>query len=325
MINNQQKPNIIILFSGVVIIISGLKMASAIVTPLLLSAFLALICSPIVNKLESSKVPRTIASLMTVILLCYGVVVIGDILAASSKTFFLDMQNAVETLAEKWSELNGENENFILSQLEALNVGSVLSSGLSVLSTIKSTISFTFITVLTTFLFLCEGREWHFKIQQLLGNSRFSESVSREIKAYLTVKVGASLLTGTIISLVLLGLGHEYWLLWGLLATALNFIPNIGSILASIPAIAVSAATMDILYVVLTIATYAGVNVLVGSYLEPKVIGNKLGLSTLVVFLSMIFFGWMFGIIGMLLSVPIISCIKIIFDEVEPKLSLLLK
>lgn len=325
--HNIKKPNLMVSFAAVIILIAGLKAASGIITPLLLAAFLALICSPVVSKLESFKVNRSIASLITVVLLGYLIFIIGDLLAATSKTFFIDMQQAIEVLIAKFSHLSGENGSLIAKQLEAINVGSVLSSGLSLLSTIKSTISFTFIVALTTFLILCEGRQWKEKISSVMGNSSFSKRATSEIHTYMTVKCITSIATGVILAFALWALGHKYWLLWGILATALNFIPNIGSFLAAIPAVIVAFATMDIMYASATLAIYVGVNVAIGSYFEPKIIGDKLGISTLVVFMSMIFSGWMFGMIGMLLSVPIISCIKIVLDEHDPTnpVSILLK
>ncbi|EJG0331810.1 AI-2E family transporter, partial [Vibrio parahaemolyticus] len=133
--------------------------------------------------------------------------------------------------------------------------------------------------------------------------------------------------TGFIIATALYFIGHKYWLLWGIIATTLNFIPNIGSILAAIPALIVSMATMGLVPTLGTLAVYVSVNVAIGSYLEPKIIGDKLGLSTLIVFLSMIAFGKIFGMVGMFLSVPIIVAIKIALDVIKPdnKISLLLK
>lgn len=324
---NTEKINPIILVAATFIIIAGLKAVENMLAPLLLAAFIALLCNPFVDKLENYKIPRSLASIITVILIFYGFFVIGDLVASSSKTFVLDMQASVEKFATKASELTGANESFIKEQMEALNIGAVLSSGLTVLTTIKNSISFTFIVALTIFLALCEGKSWGNKISTFIGTDKLSGNVSKQIQTYISVKTASSIGTGVIIATSLyLFTDHKYWMLWGILATALNFIPNIGSFLAAVPPLIV-ALTMGVVPAITTLIIFVCSNVIIGSYIEPKVIGDKLGLSTLVVFLSMLFFGWMFGIVGTILSVPIIVCIKIALDEINPnnKLSALLK
>ncbi|ELP5898404.1 AI-2E family transporter [Vibrio vulnificus] len=324
---NPNKTNPVILVAAIFIIIAGLKAVENMLAPLLLAAFMALLCNPFVDKLENHRIPRSLAALITVILIFYGFFVIGDIVAASSKTFVLDMQTSVDMFAVKASELTGTNLSFVKEQIEALNIGALLSSGLTVLTTIKNSISFTFIVALTIFLALCEGKSWKNKISAFVGTDNLSGNISEQIQTYILVKTASSFATGLIISASLyLFTDHKYWLLWGVLATALNFIPNIGSFLAAVPPILVSL-TMGAVPAITTIIIFVSSNIIIGSYLEPKIIGNKLGLSTLIVFISMLFFGWMFGIVGTILSIPIIVCIKIALDEVSPenKISALLK
>ncbi|MCY9861044.1 AI-2E family transporter [Vibrio coralliirubri] len=316
-----------VIMAAFVVIIAGLKTSSSMLTPILLAIFISLLCNPLVNKLEKHKVPRAIGSLITVVLLFYSFYIIGDLAASTSKTFVQDIQISIEQFALKASELTGANKDMIKSQIDALNVGSVLSSGVAVLTTIKNSISFTFIVALTVFIALCEGNAWGRKIATFTGTENVAGGASKKIQTYIAVKAGASVATGLLISIALYATtDHKYWILWGILATALNFIPNIGSFLAAIPPLLV-AATMGIAPTVITLSIFMTVNIVIGSYLEPKKIGEKLGLSTLVVFFSMIFFGWMFDIVGMLLSVPIMVFIKIALDELEPnnKFSALLK
>lgn len=323
----EKQTNPMIIMAAFIVIIAGLKASSSMLTPILLAIFIALLCNPLVNKLESHKVPRAIGSLLTVALLFYGFYMIGDLVAASSKTFVQDMQVTLEQFAVKASEVTGANKDMIKSQIDALNVGSVLSSGVAVLATITNSISFTFVVALTLFLALCEGSTWGRKIAVFAGTENVTGGVSKEIQTYIAVKTGASIATGLLISASLWAFtDHKYWMLWGILATALNFIPNIGSFLAAIPPVIV-AATMGVIPTVVTLSIFMTANIVIGSYLEPKVIGDKLGLSTLVVFFSMIFFGWVFGLVGMFLSVPLVVFIKIALDEMNPsnKLSALLK
>ena len=316
----------LLIIAATTVIIAGMRAASDILTPLLLAIFLAVLCNPIVDKLERYKVPRTLGSLITVLFLCYGVYVIGDLIAASSKGFIKDLQASIDVVVAKAKELSGDNESLVKSQLESVNAGSVLTSSLTVLDKITSSISFTFMVAFTTFLALCEGKEWQKKFNKYFGSSKLSDGASTQIQTYIYVRAIASFGTGLIIAFGLWAIGHKYWFLWGIIATALNFIPNIGSILAAIPAVIVSAATMGLIPTIGTLVIYIAVNVVIGSYLEPKAIGDKLGLSTLIIFLSMIWFGWIFGIVGAFLSVPILVLLKIALDVTKPhnKVSMLL-
>jgi AI-2 transport protein TqsA len=104
-------------------------------------------------------------------------------------------------------------------------------------------------------------------------------------------------------------------MLWGLLAFALNYVPNIGSIIAAVPAVLLSIVQLGVLKALVVAAGYAGINMVMGSFLEPRFMGRGLGLSTLVVFLSLLFWGWVLGPVGMLLSVPLTMTAKIALES----------
>jgi AI-2 transport protein TqsA len=106
-------------------------------------------------------------------------------------------------------------------------------------------------------------------------------------------------------------IGVDFAPTWGLLAFLLNFIPNIGSIIAAVPAILLALIQLGLPSALLTLLGYLVVNITIGNFLEPRVMGRSLGLSTLVVFLSLLFWGWVLGPIGMVLSVPLTMTAKI--------------
>jgi len=117
--------------------------------------------------------------------------------------------------------------------------------------------------------------------------------------------------TGIAIGIWLWLLEIDYALLWALLAFLLNYVPNIGSIIAAIPAVLLALIQFGMGASLITALGYAVVNLVIGSFIEPKFMGRGLGLSTLVVFLSLVFWGWVLGPIGMLLSVPLTMILKI--------------
>ena len=137
------------------------------------------------------------------------------------------------------------------------------------------------------------------------------------IKRYLAIKTITSLATGILIAIWLTIVGVDYPLLWGLLAFLLNYIPNIGSFIAAIPALLVAFIQLGVGATVLAGVGYLVVNGLIGNVIEPRVMGKGVGLSTLVVFLSLVFWGWVLGSVGMLLSVPLTMCIKIALESSE--------
>ena len=127
----------------------------------------------------------------------------------------------------------------------------------------------------------------------------------------MTIKTLTSALTGVTIAVGLLIEGVDFAVLWGFFAFLLNFIPNVGSFIAAVPAVLVAALQRGYGAALVTAGLYLAVNVVVGSILEPRWMGNQLGVSPLVVFLSLVFWGWVFGPVGMFLSVPLTISVQI--------------
>jgi predicted PurR-regulated permease PerM len=130
------------------------------------------------------------------------------------------------------------------------------------------------------------------------------------LSTYAKIKAAVSLLTGVLIWLGLSVMGVKYPVLWGLLAFLLNFIPTIGSIIAAFPVLLLALLSFDPVLLLMIIGLYLTVNILVGNFVEPIWMGGEVGLSTLIVFMSMVFWGWLFGPVGMLLSVPLTIAVK---------------
>jgi len=134
------------------------------------------------------------------------------------------------------------------------------------------------------------------------------------LNKYLAIKTIFSLATGILVGIWLFILGVDYPILWGLLAFLLNYVPNIGSIIAAIPACLVALIQLGPVYALSAALGYLVLNIAIGSILEPRFMGRGLGLSTLVVFLSLVFWGWVLGPVGMLLSVPLTMIVKIALE-----------
>ena len=117
-------------------------------------------------------------------------------------------------------------------------------------------------------------------------------------------------MTGVLIWIGLELVGLDFAPIWGFIAFLLNFVPNIGSILAAVPGVLLALLQLDPTGVMIVIGIYVAVNMVVGNIIEPTIMGQRVGLSVLAVFLSLVFWGWMFGPVGMLLSVPLSMAVK---------------
>jgi AI-2 transport protein TqsA len=152
------------------------------------------------------------------------------------------------------------------------------------------------------------------------------ERIESTVWRYVRLKTRISILTGVLVTVWLWLLGVNFPLLWGLLAFLFNFVPTIGSFIAAVPAVLVAAVQPEVagepmsvaasLYLALYAALgYIVINVVIGNVVEPRLLGSGVGLSTLVVFLSLIFWGWVLGPVGMVLSVPLTMIVKIVLDN----------
>ncbi len=149
--------------------------------------------------------------------------------------------------------------------------------------------------------------------QKLVSFNLFSHNLQK----YFAVKTFTSFLTGLLIYFVLLFFGIQYALLWAFVAFLFNFIPVVGSIVASLPAVLIALVSGNIEMTLWLIIIYVIINISISNILEPKFMGTHLNLSPMIIFFSLIFWGWVLGIVGMFLAVPITMTIKIAFESSE--------
>jgi predicted PurR-regulated permease PerM len=190
-----------------------------------------------------------------------------------------------------------------------------------VLKNLAAVLSNLFMILLTMIFMLLEAASVPVKVRAAIGTGRLDVDNMRQaviqVQRYLGLKTLTSLATGLLIGLWTAILGLEFAVVWGLLAFLLNYIPNIGSIVAAFPAVLLGLVQGGIGYAILVAVGYVVVNVGIGNFTEPWLMGRTLGLSTLVVFLSLVFWGWMWGSVGMLLSVPLTMIIKILLENTD--------
>jgi predicted PurR-regulated permease PerM len=199
--------------------------------------------------------------------------------------------------------------------------GKAMKMAANTLAGLSGLLTNVFMILLTVIFILLEASGFPQKLRTALGDPEESmgqfRSVTESVNRYLALKTVFSLATGLTVAIWLAILGVDFALLWGLVAFLLNYVPNIGSIIAAIPAILLALIQLGVGPALLTCLGYVVVNVVFGSILEPKFMGRGLGLSTLVVFLSLVFWGWVLGPVGMVLSVPLTMIVKIAMESHE--------
>jgi len=322
---NAHGPIVLLLgAAALVIVIGGLKMAAPMVVPFLLAAMLATILMPPLNWLTRRRVPLPAA----MVLLTLGLGLIWLPLAAILGTSFDDFYAALPGYQERvqamvtsvttWLQGKGIDAGRSAVQ-DLLNPAAALGFVRQIGGGIGTALANFFLIFLTVVFILLEASGFPDKVRAALGDQSDVQGSFREfsqrLQEYLRIKTVVSLLTGGTIAIWLWLVGLDFPLLWGVLAFLLNYVPNIGSIIAAVPAVLLAMVALDPTGVALVLAGFVAANMVFGNVVEPRMMGKGLGLSTLVVFLSLVFWGWVLGPVGMLLSGPLTMAVKIALES----------
>lgn len=322
----QSKSNPALTFAAYLIIISVAMYASSIITPILLALFIGIILAQPIKWLEKKKIPVGWAVAMVLIgsfLLFFG---LGEIIGQSVAQFSQDAPQYADKLSNLstsiFNTLHGLGFDLSIDNLEnTINPGKVMGLGALFLGEIGSLMGNLFLIVFVLIFVLLEINSFSVKMNAIVdtsdGTVNYLSRIADSIRQYLGLMTIISLLTGILVWLALIIIGVKYAILWAFLAFLLNFIPNIGSIVAGIPAILFAAIQLGFGGAMWTLGSYFAINMIIGNVIQPAIMGKGLGLSTLIVFISLIFWGFIFGTVGMFLSVPLTMIVKIILEQKE--------
>jgi predicted PurR-regulated permease PerM len=203
---------------------------------------------------------------------------------------------------------------------ELINPADALDMMTGTLRRIAAVLSNLLLVFLTIVFILFEASGFPAKLQKAFGKPESSERFEKirwEIQRFLGIKSIISLATGILIGTSMWLVGIDFPMLWGGLAFLLNYIPTLGSVIAGVPPVVLAMITLGPGYALVVALIFLTVNITLGNLVEPYLMGRRLGLSTLVVFLSLVFWGWIWGPVGMLLSVPLTMIVKIFVDNFE--------
>lgn len=310
----------VIMLGMLVIILTGIRFAADIIVPFILALFLAVIINPLVQLLVRCRVPRVLAiSMLIGLIVMLAIVLLASLgtslneLARTLPQYRNYLYEPMQTIAP-WLQRMG----FTVSVVELnkyIDPNAVMTLVTSLLTQLSNAMSSIFLLLLTVVFMLLEVPQLPAKLQQLMSRMGAIQRAIDSVSHYLVLKTAISLVTGLVVWGMLVLLDVRFAFMWGLLAFALNYIPNIGSVLAAIPPILQVLVFGGLYEALVVLAGYLIVNLVFGNILEPRVMGRGLGLSTLVVFLSLIFWGWLLGPVGMLLSVPLTIIAKIALEQ----------
>jgi len=305
-----------------IIIMTGIYAAQSILNPLLMALFITIILMQPLRWLRRKVSSGWAISLVILGFLGFYMGFIG--LLNKSVMLFIDNasvyeENLAGMVARSNEILEQYGVNLLVLGESSMNPSKIMSYASSLMGGLGDLMSNEFTFLLFTIFLISEIPESAIKLDYLVQGDQqvkdFLNEIGIKIRHYLSIKTVTSLATGILIAIALAILGLDFPILWGFLAFMLNYIPNIGSILAALPAMALALVQLGFQGALFTGIIYLVVNMLIGNVVEPKMMGKGLGLSTFIVFLSLIFWAFLLGTVGMFLSIPITMVIKIILEQ----------
>ena len=317
--NSQQGIRLLVIAAALVIIIGGINQAQSVLVSFLVAIFLAMLGTPPVLWLERKRIPSVVAVLLVVAGMITFLLIVGAIVGASINSFYTELpvyQNRIQGQVSAF-------QSFLTTKgirgidkvlLGYINPVAVMSLTALLLTGLGSAFSNIVLILLTVTFILLEASSFPVKLRAVLGHPQqvfpqFTRFVG-DIERYMVIKTLISLATGILIGIWLSILGVDFPILWGFLAFLLNYVPNVGSAVAAIPAVLLALIQLGISSAVMATAGYMAVNLMLGYVIEMRLMGLRLGLSTLVVFLSLIFWGSLLGPVGMVLCIPLTMTFK---------------
>lgn len=301
-----------------VVLIYGIQAAREILVPFLLSFFIAVIGARPVRWLDARGLPHVVAVALVVGGIVGAMVLVSLFLGTSLTEFTARLPGYQRSLSESLTSIaasfGGRAPVRVEDLLEQVEPGSAMRWAAVVLDAVTDVFANAFLILITVLFILLEVASLRRKVRAIPGPAaaalgRFGR-FAIDLQRYLNIKTVLCLATGLAVGLWVWAIGIDFPILWGLLAFLLNYVPTIGSFIAAIPAVMLAFIQYGLGRALITAAGYVAINVVIGVLLEPRIMGRGFGLSTLVVFLSLLFWAWLLGPVGAILSVPLTMTIK---------------
>ncbi|MCI0517578.1 MAG: AI-2E family transporter [Woeseiaceae bacterium] len=313
--------NALISVAAVIVIVYGMQAAKVLIVPFLLAIFIALMTVRPMLWLQRHRVPSVIAALLIVLILMLGLTGVGMIVGSSIADFTAALpgyQARLDTLVQQAVQMAAayvDDGESVTGLADLLDPGWAMGLAAGLLNALRDVLTNTFLILFTMVFILLEASSIGTKMNAAFGRRGGSLDGARkflnDLGRYLGIKTAVSMVTGLLAGLLTWWIGLDFPLLWGMLAFVLNYIPTIGSIIAAIPPVLMAIMQFGPAEALSTLIGYLAINVAFGNILEPRIMGYGVGISPLVVFIGLVFWGWVFGPVGMLLAVPLTMTLKL--------------
>lgn len=314
---------VLVTIASFFVVVAGMQAAASIMLPIIVAFFLAIIGTALVHLMQRYKVPKFIAITFVTLLFISVLVVLCLLVIRSVNEFTIAMPRYQERFVEITSDYATKLESYGVDVsreklAESFQAGTLVTFLSTTVKGLANALSKVVVVLIIMVFMLVEAADFRRKFNLALKpsmNVSQLEHISFEIQRYVGIKTITSALTGAIVFIFVSSLKIDFAILWGVTAFLMNFIPFIGSILASIPAILLGMVQYDLLTASIVGAGYFVINIGISNFIEPILMGKQFGLSPLVVFLSLMIWGWIWGPVGMLLAVPLTMMLKIFLEH----------
>jgi AI-2 transport protein TqsA len=325
---NNTYPGMRILVSAaaLVIIMAGINLSQSVVALMLVAIFLAILGAAPLLWLKEKRIPSGLAVLIVMLCMIIILILIGAQIAASVSSFSDELPTLQLRIRDQLMGFSAllKSKGVIVTDkvfFQYVNPDAVMKLTAGLLSGLSSALSDIVLILLTVTFILLEVSSFPIKLRAILGDPKqvfpqFTKFVV-DMRRYMVIKTIINFAAGVLIAIWMSILGVQFPVLWGFLAFLLHFIPNIGSIIAVIPAALLAFVQFGLRGALLVAAGNIVIGFVIGNVVEPRIMGRKLGLSTLVTFLSMIFWGSLLGLVGAILCIPLTMTIKFAFESNE--------
>ncbi len=313
----------LIVMAAIAIAVMFMQSAASVIAPVLLAAFIATITTPLLRWLQRKRVPKWLSLAIVVFLLLEFISVLALLFAGQLEGFRDGLPGYQERLLLLGDQIGSWLEEIGVARAreavkDILDPAAAFGLVRIALSSISGTFGTGLLVLLVVVFMLLEAPRLLNRLRIAFHLTETAEErlrgVLSAISRYMIIKSLASMATALCIWLWLWILGIDFAILWAILAFLLNYIPFLGAFLMTIPAVLFALIQTDVQTSLLVALGYFAVNTLIGSILEPRVLGRGLGMSTLVVFLSLLFWGWVLGTVGFFLAVPLTKALINILD-----------
>ena len=310
---------LLVTFAAFTIIVAGLKMADTLIVPFILAVFIAMVVAPLVTWLRARGVPNGLAIFLVVVLMLSIGFLLGAIVGSALGNFRQDLPEyssklgALSSGLQQWLSARGIAVSAEQWQ-NSFDPGALMALVANTLASFGNVMTDGMMILLTVIFILAENTGFAEKLTRargLSGSSQWLQTFTDSVNSYMAIKTAISFVTGLVIFIWLSVLGVDYAVLWGLLTFLFNFVPAVGSVIAAVPAVMLAIIQLGFGSGALVLAGFFFVNMLMGNVIEPRWMGRGLNLSPLVVFVSLVLWGWVLGPVGMLLSIPLTIMLKI--------------